>query len=101
MGRMDKAAIYERIGQSVRRARLARGLKQSELAELVGMSRTTITNVELGRQSLLVDQLLRLADVLVVEPATLLPQKASVSRPSAAPLNPELSAWIDNLRTRV
>ncbi|MGO8718342.1 MAG: helix-turn-helix transcriptional regulator [Acidobacteriaceae bacterium] len=41
----DRAAI----AQSMRSARLEAGLKQSELAELMATSRTTITRMESGR----------------------------------------------------
>ncbi len=37
------------IAQSMRAARLQAGLKQSELAELMATSRTTITRMESGR----------------------------------------------------
>jgi transcriptional regulator with XRE-family HTH domain len=42
---VDRAAIAE----SMRAARLQAGLKQSELAELMATSRTTITRMESGR----------------------------------------------------
>lgn len=74
-------------------------MKQSELAERVGLSRTSVTNVEAGRQSLLVDQLLRFASVLDVHPAALLDMDVEQSVPKSAALQPELSAWLDDLST--
>ena len=39
----------ESIGASIRRARLVKGLTQAQLADLTGLSRTTINQVERGR----------------------------------------------------
>jgi transcriptional regulator with XRE-family HTH domain len=96
---MEKTAIYEALGQNIRTERVRRKLNQSALADLVGMSRTSITNVELGRQSLLVDQLLRIAEALGTDPQMLLPRLEPRPRPNSAPsLTPELSAWLKDLR---
>ncbi len=43
---VDKAEI----AQSMRAARLQAGLRQSDLAELMATSRTTITRIESGRE---------------------------------------------------
>lgn len=71
---MDRAAlIHAAVGQAVRKAREARGLTQEGLAKLVGRSRTSITNIEAGRQRFSVDFLYTIADALEVGPAALLP----------------------------
>lgn len=52
-GRNGKnAASVDRfeIAQSMRAARLQAGLRQSDLAELMATSRTTITRIESGRE---------------------------------------------------
>ena len=45
-------------------ARVTKGLTQKELAELVGVSSSTINRIETGRQVIKVDMLNKLANVL-------------------------------------
>lgn len=39
----------KKIGQAIRKRRVAEGLKQSELAEIAGLNTTTISNAESGK----------------------------------------------------
>jgi transcriptional regulator with XRE-family HTH domain len=48
-GKSGASVDRAEIAQSMRVARLQAGLKQSELAELMATSRTTITRMESGR----------------------------------------------------
>ena len=48
-------------------------MTQDELARLVGLTRTSITNVEKGRQKCLLHTLADIASVLQVEVASLIP----------------------------
>ena len=63
----------------IRAARLAARVSQDELAERVGLSRTSITNIEQGRQHVPLHTLLLLASALGVEPASLLPNATEPS----------------------
>jgi transcriptional regulator with XRE-family HTH domain len=67
--------FYEEVGRRIRdaRKRLSPKLTQQGLADLVLLTRTSITNVEKGRQKILLHTLADLANALHVEPATLLP----------------------------
>lgn len=38
------------VGRLVRQARKARGLRQSDLADRIGLTRTSVVNLEAGRQ---------------------------------------------------
>ena len=40
------------IGRKLKELRNSRGLRQSELAEMVGLSRPAISNIESGKRSL-------------------------------------------------
>ncbi len=60
------------LGESIRRHRDQR-MTQAELAQRVGLSRTSVTNIECGRQRLLVDQLVDIAAALEVPVADLVP----------------------------
>lgn len=65
--------FYAEVGQRIRHARDQRGLTQEGLATLVALTRTSITNIEKGRQKLLLHTLVDLATALQVTPADLLP----------------------------
>lgn len=72
----DHKAFYEEVGRRIRDARKRRNpkLTQQGLAELVSLTRTSITNVERGCQKFLLHTLADLAKALQVEPASLLPR---------------------------
>jgi transcriptional regulator with XRE-family HTH domain len=56
-------SFYEALGARIRVLRDGK-YTQQELAELVGLSRTSITNVERGTQRLMADQLVAVARAL-------------------------------------
>lgn len=99
-GTMKKEIIYASLGGNIRRERAKREMRQAELAELVGLSRTSITNVELGRQGLAVHQLFEFADALGVGAAELLPDRLSAKPEEQTPVSPEISDWVATLRTK-
>jgi transcriptional regulator with XRE-family HTH domain len=70
---MDQAKLYRDFGNLLRGYRRRLGLTQESLAEDVGLSRTSITNIERGEQRILLHQLYSLADKLRVSPENLLP----------------------------
>ncbi len=74
-------AFYEEVGRRIRDARKRRKppLTQETLGELVSLTRTSITNVEKGRQKFLLHTLADIAAALQVEPASLLPQSSAES----------------------
>jgi transcriptional regulator with XRE-family HTH domain len=53
-------------------------MTQSDLARRVDLSRTSIANIENGRQRVLLHQLYKFADVLQVEPLELLPERSAI-----------------------
>ncbi len=69
----DPTAFYREVGQNVRRKREQLGLTQEALALQVALTRTSITNIEKGRQKLLLHTLVDIAHALSVDPALLLP----------------------------
>jgi transcriptional regulator with XRE-family HTH domain len=58
--------VYKLIGQRIRAAREKRGLSQEKLAARVDLTRTSITNIEKGRQKLLVHTLFLFSEALAV-----------------------------------
>jgi transcriptional regulator with XRE-family HTH domain len=71
--------FYKTLGDAIRRAREQRGISQSALAATIGLGRTSITNIEQGRQKLLLHTAYDIALALHVTLADLLPQESVAS----------------------
>lgn len=56
-----------KIGTKLKDLRLARSLKQFEVAEALGLSRAAISNIEHGRRSLTLNTLKRFADFYQID----------------------------------
>lgn len=67
--------FYAEFGAKLRLARENAGLTQKELAERVELPRTSVTNIEHGRQRIALHQLVQLASALGTEPLDLLPDE--------------------------
>jgi transcriptional regulator with XRE-family HTH domain len=65
--------LYHRIGQRIRSARKKLHLTQVDLGDMVGLSRTSITNIERGRQNILVHTLYEIGRRLQVPIESLMP----------------------------
>ncbi len=65
--------FYGQVGSRVRDARKAARVTQSQLGDAVNMTRSSITNLEAGRQRIPLHLLVWIAEVLEVEPSALLP----------------------------
>ena len=74
---LNQVELYRGIGQRIREVRAARGMTQEKLAELIHLTRTSLVNIEQGRQRLMLHSLVKIAEVLDVEPAELLAYKSS------------------------
>lgn len=71
--------FYRRFGKRIAemRRQLVPPVTQDQLAERLGMSRSSVANIEKGRQRCLLHTLVELADAIGCEPAALLPEKPS------------------------
>jgi len=69
-------SLYHEVGQNIKVWREQRGLTQEALASQVSLTRTSITNIEKGRQKLLLHTLIDIATALGTHPASLLPRLA-------------------------
>lgn len=74
----DVDQFYSNLGEKIKKAR-TRGpkLSQSALGKIIGLSRTSIVNIENGRQHLQLHTLYQIAQVLKVEPINLFPSSQS------------------------
>ncbi|WP_018912723.1 helix-turn-helix domain-containing protein [Thiomonas sp. FB-6] len=81
---LDEKRLYQALGKRIRALReqpvdAARGrMTQAELAKLVEMERTSITNIEKGNQKVPLHVLFRIGEVLGAEPMELLPSLSEV-----------------------
>jgi transcriptional regulator with XRE-family HTH domain len=65
--------LYKVIGAIIKQRRKRLGMKQDTLAKQLAISRGSLANIEIGRQSILVHQLYRFAVALELTPNDLLP----------------------------
>jgi transcriptional regulator with XRE-family HTH domain len=73
MRELSGERVYEGLGRLIRARREVLKLTQDALASRVGLTRTSITNLERGRQKIQIHTLYSIAAALEVEPALLLP----------------------------
>lgn len=85
----DHQAFYIELGRRIREVRQKNNLTQEALASLVLLTRTSVTNIEKGRQQVLVHTLVEIAAALKVLPDTLLPKAI----PSTHPLDELLEGY--------
>jgi transcriptional regulator with XRE-family HTH domain len=97
----DHKEIYLRLGKAIRQARKNTKMTQEELGVAVGLSRASITNIELGRQQMLLHTVYDIAQALKVPLESLLPRPTSRKRTTfqAVPkgLNKKDRQWIEGL----
>ena len=74
MSEDEEDRFYKQLGEKINHARRKRGLTQESLASLVGLSRTSVVNLEKGRQKLLTHLLLEFSRALQLNIHDLLPE---------------------------
>jgi transcriptional regulator with XRE-family HTH domain len=68
----DIQPIYRQFGSKIAALRTTLGLTQDELAKRVGLKRTSIVNIEAGRQRVLLDDVEKFAAAFATTPKFLL-----------------------------
>ena len=79
---VNETLLYNLIGERIRRQRVQVEMTQTELAKAVGVLRTSIANIEAGRQKPPLHLLYKLCMELGVEVAEILPNNAVISQPT-------------------
>jgi transcriptional regulator with XRE-family HTH domain len=96
----DMRWFYEELGRRLRKARRAADLTQEAVGRRVGLSRTSITNIERGAQHISAHQLVELAAAVRVTPAKLLPEQRPPHGEDGPPeellegLEDDVRAWV-------
>jgi transcriptional regulator with XRE-family HTH domain len=85
MDRMnDHGSFYRQVGELIRAKRKDCGLSQEGLAEAIGLKRPSMSNIEKGRQNILLHTLYDIAETLGTTVDALLP-KRSVAESNTLP----------------
>ena len=71
----DHKAFYRQVGQKIRAARKEIGLSQEGLARAIGLKRPSMSNIEKGRQNILLHTLFDIAETLDTNANALLPER--------------------------
>ena len=70
--------IYFITGSRIKQLRTEKHISQKSFAFKLGLTRTSISNIEHGRQKILLDTLWRIADILKVDIVELIPKSDEV-----------------------
>lgn len=91
----ERQRFYREFGRRLREARRSAGLTQALLADSVGLSRTSITNIERGNQHIPLHLLPELAAALGDDVHELLPPLTNGAlQPMLADLSPPDREWV-------
>jgi transcriptional regulator with XRE-family HTH domain len=80
----DHHGFYKRVGENIRARRKKQGLSQEALARAVGLKRPSMSNIEKGRQNLLLHTFCEIAETLNTDTISLLPERV-IPEPVKAP----------------
>lgn len=72
----NRELLYREFGIALANERRRKHLSQAQLGAKVGLSRTSVTNIECGRQPIQLHQLYHFASILQVDVSKLLPKEA-------------------------
>lgn len=82
---IDDERLYITVGKLIRRARETVNLSQEDLSSQLGLTRTSISNFERGKQHIQIHTLYQIADILNVPVSDLLPTVELVKVKSGVP----------------
>ena len=84
---MSKHSNLIKIGKIIRQVREAQGYSQDAFAAEAGLGRTYYGRIERGEQNVSIQNLIRIAITLHIEPAKLLPSLRELKTPPPAKTN--------------
>jgi len=94
--------FYRQFGQLLTEARRKKGISQEMLADQLGLSRTSITNIEKGRQPVQLHNLYLIARLLAVELKELLPSPQIFEMPvQSERLSVSRSEWLETMNVKL
>jgi transcriptional regulator with XRE-family HTH domain len=100
--RSDHQLLYSQFGRILAEARNKKKMSQEVLARELGLSRTSITNIEKGRQPVQLHTLYQISQLLSVELKDLLPAPQLVERPKAyQDVNVSRTDWLETMNVKL
>jgi transcriptional regulator with XRE-family HTH domain len=66
-------AFYAIVGRNIKNVRIGRGVSQTELAHLIGFNRSSVANLEAGRQRIALHLFFLIVEALDARPDEILP----------------------------
>ncbi len=98
----SEKAFYRAFGRMLSEARRKKRISQEMLADELGLSRTSITNIEKGRQPVQLYSLYVIARLLGTDVKELLPSVAVFERPEQAKgINVSRSEWLQTMNVKL
>jgi transcriptional regulator with XRE-family HTH domain len=96
---MPQGPFYTALGKRIREARRAKKLTQEKLSYSVGLSRTSVTNIETGRQPIYAHTVVQIAQLLGVQvsdilPPPFVPEPAVAVQPQLQQLESTKRDWV-------
>jgi transcriptional regulator with XRE-family HTH domain len=94
----DPEALYRVFGRRLRELRELKHVPQQELATLSGLNRSSIANIESGKQRVLLHQVLQFAEALHVTVGELVPSPTDLPQILTTETRIERDAYLKKLR---
>src|SRR5436190_16042498 len=81
---LDEKKLSAAIGNRIKQLRRLQTpeMNQARLGKILGLTRTSVTNIELGKQKITVDTLFKLCEAFSVEVSELVPKVSEVAAPA-------------------
>lgn len=80
LNKVDQNSFYQKLGENIRSVRDEKKVKQETLANHLGFTRISISNIETGKQKIQLHSLIQLSDYLQVPIENLLPSPRQVMK---------------------
>jgi len=76
MDKKEQEKLYKKLGENVKKHRTQLGLTQEQLADRIELTRTSVVNIEQGKQHTPLHLLLTMAEVFNINLEILIPNKS-------------------------
>lgn len=94
--------FYKEIGKRIFKAREAKGFTQQQLADKISLKRTSVTNIEKGKQKILIHTLAIIASKLDVDIESLIPKIELIQNEELTEKYPQKSiSWVESALSQI
>ncbi|WP_298117561.1 helix-turn-helix transcriptional regulator [Flavobacterium sp.] len=89
--------LYQIVGERIKKRRESIGLNQNDLSEKINIGRSSISNIEKGRQQPTLHTLFEICKVLDMDVQTILPTYAEVQEKTSSNTNDLYTIFLENI----